>query len=84
MKRRIVKETCLCGASRPDVFTRPRERFVVEMLNGLGKWEIELIPIADGFQENVPAVFLTEEDALMYVNGEYGKIGREVIWEGEQ
>lgn len=83
MKRRIVKETCLFHLLRLDKPTMPMERFVVEVQDENGEWKTDLIPVAEGFQKNVPAIFGTENRALKYVNGEYGKIGREVIWEGE-
>lgn len=84
MKRRIVKETSLYGVKSNAELTRPRDRFVVEMQNYLGEWETEIIPLAENWQEEVPAIFGTYDEATSYVNGEYGHIGREVMWEGEK
>lgn len=83
MKRRIVKETALFGVKSNAEWTRPRDRFVVERQNYLGEWETETIPLAEGWEEGIPAIFRTYEEATSYVNGEYGNIGREVMWEGE-
>lgn len=97
-KRRIVKETTLYGINDASIYTRPRERFVVEVqvlgsntiyatngdvIDADYTWETEVIPMGNNFQPNTPAIFGTYEEAFNYVNGEYGKTGREVVWESE-
>lgn len=97
-KRRIVKETTLYGINDASIYTRPRERFVVEVKVLGGNtiyakngdvicadyiWETEVIPMGNNFQPYTPAIFGTYEEAFKYVNGEYGETGREVVWESE-
>lgn len=98
MKKRIVKETSLFGIDHADEYTRPKERFVVEVqkivpssvtwederpIGGELQWETDIIPIGKNFVENVPAIFQTLEEAMAYVNHQYGFIGRQTVWEGE-
>lgn len=98
LKRRIVKETTLYGIDDAAIITRPKERFVVEVevfgadtiydlkgdaVDAHYTWETEVIPMGDNFQPYTPAIFNTEEEAVKYVNGGYGRTGREVIWESE-
>lgn len=97
-KRRIVKETTIYGIDDNSVVTQPRGRFIVQKLtfpfNSIydewGKlvdveftWETEIIPIGNNFIPNTPAIFQTMNEAVKYVNGEYGKTGKEVVWESE-
>ena len=97
-KRRIVKETTLYGINDASIYTRPRERFVVEVqvlgsntiyatngdvIDADYTWATEVIPMGNNFEPYTAAIFGTYEEALMYVSGEYGKTGREVVWESE-
>ena len=81
--RRILKVTCRRRYSMQDVigYTEDIQYHVQAWCHVNQDWNTETY--SPNINDREPAIFYSEEEALAFVNGEFGEVKKEVIWTNE-